>query len=83
VRDLSIPMVTAFLLATDVGFLGVLLGICMAEVRFSARQISYPVRAGLDGAATASLLAAVFGDRHGRRRMLVASATSLSIAARL
>ena len=70
-RDLAILMTTCFVRATAVGFLGVLLGIYLAEVGFSASQIGYVVGAGLAGAAAASLVAAFLGDRHGRKRMFV------------
>jgi MFS family permease len=70
-RDLYILLATSFIRATAVSLLGVLLGIYLAEVGFSASQIGYVVGAGLTGTTVASLLAAFFGDHHGRKRMFI------------
>jgi MFS family permease len=73
-RDSYIVLATSFVRATAVSLLGVLLGIYLAEVGFSTSEIGYVVGAGLAGAAVASLVAAFFGDRHGRKRMFIETA---------
>jgi MFS family permease len=70
-RDIYILLATSVIRAAAVSYLGVLLGIYLAEVGFSAGEIGYVVGAGLSGATVASLIAAFFGDRHGRKRMLI------------
>jgi MFS family permease len=70
-RDVYILLATSVIRAAAVSFLGVLLGIYLAEVGFSATEIGYVVGAGLSGATVASLIAAFFGDRHGRKRMFI------------
>ncbi len=70
-RDLPILYATAFLRSLSTGMVGVLLGIYLAKLGFGAAQIGLVVSAGLAGAALATLLVTVGGDRVGRRRVLV------------
>jgi MFS family permease len=51
--------------------LGVVIGLYLARLGFSAARIGIVVSAGLAGGACAALLATVRGDRIGRRRLLV------------
>lgn len=64
----------AFLRALATGMIGVLLGLYLARLHFDPRAIGLIVSAGLAGAAAATLIATVGGDRLGRRRMLLALA---------
>lgn len=61
---------TAFLRALATGMMGVLLGIYLARMSFSAAQIGVVIATGLAGATLAALLVTLAGDRLGRRRLL-------------
>jgi predicted MFS family arabinose efflux permease len=71
VRDLLLLYAAAFLRALSTGLIGVLLGIYLAKFGFHAAQIGYVISAGLAGAACATLLVTLAGDRFGRKRALV------------
>lgn len=60
-----------FLRALATGMVGVVLGLYLARLGFAVAEIGIVVGAGLAGGAAATLLATVFGDRWGRRRLLV------------
>ena len=62
----------AFLRSLATGLSGVLLGLYLARVGLSATTIGYAISAGLAGGALAATITAFFGDRIGRRRILVA-----------
>jgi len=64
----------AFVRALATGLTGVLLGLYLARLGVDAAGIGVLVGVGLAGAATAALLATLYGDRHGRRRSLLALA---------
>jgi len=68
--DRRILYITAFLRALATGMMGVLLGIYLARMAFSAAQIGVVISSGLAGAAVAALLVTLAGDRLGRRRLL-------------
>jgi MFS family permease len=72
VKDRRRIYTAAFLRALATGLCGVLLGLHLAARGFSLAETGRVVSAGLLGAALAALLATLFGDRWGRRRMLVA-----------
>ena len=61
----------AFLRATATGLVAVLLGLYLARLRVGPAVFGLVVAAGLAGAASASLLATLRGDRLGRRRFLI------------
>jgi MFS family permease len=61
---------TAFLRALATGMMGVLLGIYLARMSFTAAGIGLVISAGLAGTALATLLVTFAGDRLGRRRLL-------------
>lgn len=61
----------AFLRATGTGLVGVLLGLYLARLRLPPAAFGLVIAAGLAGAALASLLATLRGDRLGRRRLLI------------
>lgn len=68
--DRRILYATAFLRALATGLMGVLLGIYLARMAFTAAQIGAVISAGLAGATLAALLVTYAGDRLGRRRTL-------------
>ncbi len=61
----------AFLRATATGLVAVVLGLYLARLRLGPPAFGLVVAAGLAGAASASLLATLRGDRLGRRRFLI------------
>src|SRR5262245_35272930 len=71
VKDRRSIYMAAFLRALATGLCGVILGIHLAARGFSLAETGRVVSAGLLGAAFAALLATLFGDRIGRRRLLV------------
>lgn len=56
------------------GLVGVLLGLYLAELRLGAAAVGVVVGAGLAGNAVGTALVAAFGERWGRRRVLLAAA---------
>src|SRR5260370_18928865 len=70
-RDQWRLCLAAFLRATATGIGGVLCGLYLARVGLAHAAFGLVVAAGLAGAASASLLATVRGDRLGRRRFLL------------
>jgi MFS family permease len=58
--------------ALATAMLGVMLGLYLARLDFSPAQIGLVISVGLLGAAAASLLTMLAGDRIGRRRLLLA-----------
>ncbi|MHB1142818.1 MAG: MFS transporter [Sulfuricaulis sp.] len=64
----------AFLRAVATGLMGVLLGLYLARRGFDAVAIGLVIGSGISGAAAATLLVTFFGDRLGRRVMLIALA---------
>jgi len=71
VRDQRLLYAAAFLRALATGMIGVLLAIYLARLDFDPRAIGVLVGAGLGGAALATLLVTLSGDRLGRRRFLL------------
>lgn len=70
-NDRQIIYTAAFLRALATGMMGVLLGLYLVRLDFSATAIGLVVTAGLAGAALAALWVTFFGDRWGRRRGLL------------
>ena len=64
--------VAAFLRALATGMAGVLLGLHLARLGFSAAAIGLTISAGLAGAVAALFVVTWWGDRLGRRRTLMA-----------
>lgn len=62
----------AFFRALATGMIAVLLGIYLADLKFSATQIGFVIAIGLGGAALASVCVTMIGDRLGRKRSLIA-----------
>lgn len=69
--DRHLILLSAGVRATATGVVGVLLGVHLAKVGLDATQIGAVVGAGLGGAAIAGGLTSWWGDRLGRRRVLV------------
>lgn len=69
--DRTILYTVAFLRALATGMIGVLLGVYLAQIDLDPSRIGLVVGVGLGGGATAALLAAIGGDRFGRRRSLI------------
>ena len=70
-RDVYLIYCAAFLRSVGIGMLGVLLGIYLYRRGFSSTEIGLVIAAGLAGAALATLVVSVRGDRLGRRRTLI------------
>lgn len=70
--DRLILFASAFLRALATGMAGVLLGVYLARIGFSATAIGAVLSAGLIGATLALVVVTWAGDRLGRRRCLVA-----------
>jgi MFS family permease len=72
--DRHLLYAAAFLRALATAMVAVLVALSLAARGFDATEIGLVVGAGLAGAAVAALLVTMFGDRIGRRRLLVALA---------
>lgn len=69
-RDRTVIFAATLVRAMATAMTGVLLGVYLQRLRFSATVIGMVVAAGLGGGALAALLATVGADRFGRRRFL-------------
>jgi len=69
-RDLALLFAAAFARAVGVGLTGVLLGIYLSRLRFSAAAIGPVVASGLAAVAVRPLTVSFRADRWGRRRSL-------------
>jgi MFS family permease len=73
-RDRLVILGATFVRAIATAMTGVLLGVYLQRLHFSAFAIGAVIAAGLAGGALAALLATVAADRIGRRRFLFAIA---------
>src|SRR5262245_25990693 len=71
VKDRRLIYTAAFLRALATGLCGVILGLHLAARGLTLGETGRVISAGLLGAAFAALVATLFGDRVGRRRLLV------------
>jgi len=69
-NDRRLIYTAAFLRALATGMAGVLLGVTLAQIGFSAAAIGVVLSAGLAGATLALVIVTWAGDRLGRRRCL-------------
>ncbi len=69
--DRRLLLGAAFLRAFATGLLGVLLGLYLARLGYSASAIGLVIGSGLSGAVLATLIVTFLGDRLGRRRTLI------------
>jgi MFS family permease len=70
-RDLVVINVAAFLRSLGVGLMGVVMGIYLSRIGFSAFRIGAVVATGLAGSAVATTAVGFVADRVGRKRFLV------------
>jgi MFS family permease len=70
-RDIYLIYGAAFLRSLGIGLVGVLLGIYLYRSGFSSTAIGLVIAAGLAGAAVATTVVSLRGDRIGRRRTLI------------
>lgn len=73
-RNLGLVYAAAFLRSSSIGLLGVVLAIYLSRIGFSPSGIGALLAAGLCGNAAATAAVSRFGERIGRRRVLVISA---------
>ncbi|MFQ5694951.1 MAG: MFS transporter [Terriglobia bacterium] len=78
-RNLLLIYAAAFLRSSGVGLTGVLLGIYLARLGFSASRIGVVIAAGMAGTALATLLVSFRADRFGRRRTLISLSFLMSL----
>ncbi len=71
INDRSLLYFSTFSRALATGMMGVLLGIYLARVGLDLAGIGLVISAGLLGSAAATLIVTLFGDRWGRRRVLL------------
>jgi MFS family permease len=69
--DRTVLAIAAFVRATTTAFLGVLIGLHLANIGCSPAAIGAIVSAGFIGCAVSATAATFAGDRIGRRRLLV------------
>ena len=70
-RDRVVINVAAFLRSLGVGLMGVVLGIYLSRIGFSAFRIGSVIAIGLAGSAAATTVVGFAADRVGRRRFLL------------
>lgn len=73
-RNLALIYAAAFLRSASVGMLGVVLAVYLARIGFSPSAIGFVLAAGLIGSAAATAWVSRYGERFGRRRVLMATA---------
>src|SRR5256885_16313452 len=75
-RSRNLPLIygAAFLRSASIGLLGVVLAVYLSRTGFSATAIGFVLASGLVGSAVATGLTGRYGERLGRKRLLVASA---------
>jgi MFS family permease len=78
-RDIPLIHLAAFCRSLGIGLMGVLLGIYLYRSGFSSTAIGLVIAAGLAGAALATTVVSLRGDRFGRRRTLFALAVLSSL----
>ena len=77
-RNLGLVYAAAFLRSSSIGLLGVVLAVYLSRIGFSPGAIGVLLAAGLFGNAAATAAITRFGERLGRRRVLVISAVVAS-----
>lgn len=73
-RNLALVYAAAFLRSASVGMLGVVLAVYLARIGFTASEIGFVLGAGLIGSAITTATVSRYGERVGRRRVLVGAA---------
>lgn len=77
-RNLALIYTAAFLRSASIGMLGVVLAVYLSRTGFSATAIGFVLAAGLAGSAAATAATSRYGERFGRRRVLVVAAVASS-----
>lgn len=70
-RNLVLVYAAAFLRSASIGLLGVVLAVYLSRIGFSPSAIGALLASGLVGNAAATAAVSRFGDRFGRRRVLL------------
>lgn len=70
-RNLKVIYAAALLRSLGIGLIGVVLGVYLSRIGFSALQIGCVIGGGLAGAAIGMAITSFHGDRIGRRRTLM------------
>jgi MFS family permease len=70
-RDRVVINLAGFLRSFGVGLMGVVLGIYLSRLGFSALTIGIVVAVGLAGASSATAMVSFFADRFGRKRSVL------------
>src|SRR5437588_8532493 len=78
-RNLVFIYTAAFLRSASIGLLGVVFAVYLSRTGFSATAIGFVLAAGLAGSAAATAAISRYGERFGRRRLLVAAALLSSL----
>src|SRR5207248_7156270 len=78
-RNLALIYTAALLRSASIGLLGVVLAVYLSRTGFSATAIGFVLAAGLAGSAAATGVTSRFGERFGRRPVLVVSAILSSL----
>lgn len=73
-RNLALVYAAAFLRSASIGLLGVVLAVYLSRIGFSPSAIGALLAVGLAGNAAATAAVSRFGERLGRRRVLLISA---------
>jgi MFS family permease len=69
-RAIVLLYITGFLRSLSVGMLGVVLGVYLSRIGFSATRIGLVLGSGLVGISVSSVVVSILADRIGRRRTL-------------
>ena len=78
-RTLVVIYAAGFLRSLGIGLLGVVLGVYLARLGFSATRIGFVLAAGLAGISLSTVIVSFTGDRVGRRRTLLLLAVLTSL----
>lgn len=78
-RNLGLIYGAAFLRSASIGLLGVVLAVYLSRTGFSATAIGFVLASGLVGSAVATGLAGRYGERIGRKRLLIVAAVLSSV----
>ena len=73
-RNVALLYGAAFLRSASIGLLGVVLAVYLSRTGFSATAIGLVLAAGLAGSAAATAITSRYGDRFGRRLVLIVAA---------
>ena len=78
-RPLALLYAAGFVRSLGIGLLGVVTGVYLARIGFSATRIGLVLGAGLAGISLSTAIVSIAGDRFGRRRVLIVLALLTSL----